>query len=144
MLAHVLASPRSDRVITAVAAVLFAAPIALRRVWPAAALVFSLAVVTVSMPFGSQLLSNDNAYVIPVLVLSYSAGAWLDTRRSVCALGLGLALLWAWALLPGPNGSTNGVGQTALTVFYVTVLLVPTWLVGRFVRRHGARAARIS
>ena len=130
-----------DRVITAVAAVLFAAPIALRRVWPAAALVFSLAVVTVSVSFGSQLLSNDNAYVIPVLVLSYSAGAWLDTRRSVCALGLGLALLWAWALLPGPNGSTNGVGQTALTVFYVTVLLVPTWLVGRFVRRHGARAA---
>ena len=92
------------------------------------------------MPFGGQLLSNDNAYVIPVLVLSYSAGAWLDARRSVVALGLGLALLWAWALLPGPDGSTNGVGQTALAFFYVTVLLVPTWLVGRFVRRHGVRA----
>ena len=130
----------SDRVITAVAAVLFAAPIAVRRVWPAVALVFSLAVVTISTPFGGQLLSNDNAYVIPVLVLSYSAGAWLDTRRSVVALGLGLALLWAWALLPGPDGSTNGLGQTALAFFYVTVLLLPTWLVGRFVRRHGARA----
>jgi signal transduction histidine kinase len=130
----------SDRVITAVAAVLFAGAIALRRVWPAVALVFALAVVTVSMPFGGQLLSNDNAYVIPVLVLSYSAGAWLDTRRSVVALGLGLALLWAWALLPGQDGSTNGLGQTAVALFYVTVLLLPTWLVGRFVGRHGARA----
>jgi hypothetical protein len=83
----------SDRVITAVAAVLFAGAIALRRVWPAVALVVALAVVTISTPFGGQLLSNDNAYVIPVLVLSYSAGAWLDTRRSAVALGLGLALL---------------------------------------------------
>ncbi len=130
----------SDRVITAVAAVLFAGSIALRRVWPAVALVFSLAVVTVAMPFGSQLLSNDNAYVIPVLLLSYSAGAWLDTRRSVVALGLGLLLLWTWALLPGPDGSTTGLGETALALFYVTVLLLPTWLVGRFVRRHGVRA----
>jgi len=77
-----------------VAAVLFggsdrpASPVA------AVALVFSLALVTVSMPSGSQLLSNDNAYVIPVLVvLSYSAGAWLDTRRSVGALGIALARL---------------------------------------------------
>jgi signal transduction histidine kinase len=131
----------SDRLVTAIAAVLFAAPIAVRRVWPAVALVISLAVVTVSMPFGSQLLSNDNAYVIPVLVLGYSAGAWLDARRSVVALSLGLALLWAWALLPGPNGSTTGFGQTAGALFYVTALLVPTWLVGRFIRRHGARAS---
>ena len=126
--------------ITAVAAVLFAGAIALRRVWPAVALVFSLAVVTVSTRFGGQLLSNDNAYVIPVLVLSYSAGAWLDARRSLVALGLGLVLLWTWAALPGPDGSTNGLGQTAVALFYVTVLLLPTWLVGRFVRRHSARA----
>jgi signal transduction histidine kinase len=129
-----------DRLVTAVAAVLFAAPIAVRRVWPAVALVSSLAVVTISMPFGGQLLSNDNAYVLPVLVLAYSAGAGLTTRRSVVALSLGLALLSAWALLPGPDGSTTGTGQTAWALFYVTVLLVPTWLVGRLVRRHGARA----
>jgi signal transduction histidine kinase len=130
-----------DRVVTAVAAVLFAAPIAVRRAWPAPALVFSAAVVVVSLPFGSQLLSNDNAYVIPLLVLGYSAGVWLERRRSVVALGVGLALLWAWALLPGPDGSTNDIGQNAWALFYVTVLLVPTWLVGRYVRRHSARAS---
>jgi signal transduction histidine kinase len=46
---------------------------------------------------------------------------------------------WAWALLPGPDGSTTGVGQTALALFYVTMLLVPTWLIGQYVRRHGHR-----
>jgi signal transduction histidine kinase len=110
-----------------------------RRVWPAVALVFSAAVVIVSMPFGSQLLSNDNAYVIPVLVLGYSADAWLGAR-SLVALSLELVLLWAWALLPGPDGSTTGSGQTALALFYVIVLMVPARLVGRFVRRQGGRA----
>lgn len=131
----------SDRVVTAVAAVPFAAPIAVRRVWPAAALALSAAVVTVSTRFGGQLLSNGNAYVIPVLVLGYSAGAWLDARRSTLAVSLGLALLWAWALLPGPDGSTNSFGQTSSALLYVTVLLIPAWLVGRFVRRHRVRAS---
>jgi signal transduction histidine kinase len=129
----------SDRIVTGAVAVLYAAPIAVRRVWPVAALVFSIAVVTVSMPFGGQLLSNDNAYVIPVLVLGYSAGAGPDTRRSIAALGLGLALLWTWAILPGPGGSTNDLGQTATALFYGTVLLVPTWVVGRLTRRHSDR-----
>jgi signal transduction histidine kinase len=130
----------SERIVTAAAAVLFAAPIAVRRAWPAAALVFSLAVVLVSMLFGSQLLTDDNAYVIPVLVLSYSAGAGLDTRPSVIALGIGLVLLSAWALLPGPDGSPAGLGQSLWALFYVTILLIPTWLVGRLTRRHSRRA----
>jgi signal transduction histidine kinase len=131
----------SERIVTAGAAVLFAAPIAVRRAWPAAALVFSLAVVTVSMLFGSQLLTNDNAYVIPVLVLGYSAGTALDTRRSVIALGIGLGLLWAWVLLPGPDGWGGDLGQSVWALFYVTVLLIPTWLVGRLTRRHSRRTS---
>jgi len=129
----------SDRIVTAAVAVLFTAPIAVRRVWPAGALLFSLAVVAVSMLFGSQLLSNANAYVIPVLVLSYSAGAGLDTGPSVIALGVGLGLLSAWALWPGPDGSPDGFGPSVWALFYVTILLIPTWLVGRLTRRHSRR-----
>ena len=104
----------SDRVVTAVAAVLFAAPIAVRRVWPAVALVFSLAVVTVSTPFGGQLLSNDNAVRDSRrCVLSYSAGAWLDTRRSVVALDPRAGAALGMGAAAGPDGSTTGLGQTA-------------------------------
>jgi signal transduction histidine kinase len=73
----------SDRIVTAIAAVAFAAPIAVRRRWPAEALVICTLAVAVSMLFGGELLSNDNAYVIPVLVLGCSAGAGLERRQSV-------------------------------------------------------------
>lgn len=130
-----------DRIVTTIAAVFTAAPIAVRRVWPAAALVCSMAVVILSTHFGGQLLSNDNAYDIPPLLLGYSAGAGLAVRRSAPALALGLALGWAWALLPSPDGSATGVGPSATALFYVTVLLVPTWLIGVYVRRHGDRTS---
>ena len=128
-----------DRAVTAAAAVLCAAPIAARRRWPAGALVFSMAVVVASMPLGGQLLSNDNAYVLPPLVLSYFAGAAPDARRSTVALLIALALGWAWALLPGPNGSPSGFGSAAWALFFVTMVLVPTWLIGRYARRHRQR-----
>jgi signal transduction histidine kinase len=128
-----------DRAVTAIASVLFAAPIGFRRRWPAGALVFSMFIVPVSMPLGGQLLSNDNAYVIPPLLLSYSDGAWADARRSTTALIVALAFGWAWALLPGPDGSTSGVGQDAFAMFYVAMLLVPIWLIGRYTRRHRRR-----
>jgi len=131
----------SDRIVTAIAAVAFAAPIAVRRRWPAEALVICATVVTVSMLFGGQLLSNDNAYVIPVLVLGYSAGAGLERRQSVIVLMLALALLWAWAVLPGPNGSPGGAGSIGWALFYATMLLVPTWLIGRFVHRYSRRTS---
>src|ERR1039458_6486517 len=35
-----------------------------------------------------------------------------------------------------PGGSTSDLGQTATALFYGTVLLVPTWVVGRLTRRH--------
>jgi signal transduction histidine kinase len=128
-----------DRIVTTIAAVLCAAPIAVRRRWPAAALVLSMAVVVIAMPLGSQLLTNDNAYILPPLILGYSAGAGLEGRASTIALILAVALGWAWAALPGPGGSTSGLGQSVFAMFYVTVLLVPTWLIGRYAGRHRRR-----
>ena len=52
-----------------------------------------------------------------------------------------MAFGWAWALHPGPDGSTTGAGQTALALFSVAMLLVPTWLIGSYVRRHGHRTS---
>ena len=128
-----------DRVVTAIAAVPFAGAIAARRLWPAPALICAAAVVTLSMPLGGQLLTNDNAYVVPLLVLSYSVGVRLAHRASAVSIAVTLVLLWTWALLPGPDGSNVDPSQAATALFYVTVLVLPTWLVGRLVRRHGER-----
>ena len=126
-----------DRAVTAVAAVLFAAPIAVRRRWPAGALVFSMAVVVISMPLGGQLLTN----ILPPLVLSYSAGAAPDARRGTIALILAVALGAGWAFLPGEDGSTAGSGQDVQALFVVVLALAPTWLIGRYARRHRWRTS---
>jgi signal transduction histidine kinase len=131
----------TDRVVTAFAGVGYAAPIALRRVWPAAALVASAAVVLVSMLLGGQILAEDNAYVIPPLLLSYTAGWAASNRRGWGSLLGSLGLLWAWAVIPRPGSSMTGAAQTAEATFYVTVLLVPTWLAGRLLRRRSLRSA---
>jgi signal transduction histidine kinase len=57
----------------------------------------------------------------------------------VIALGVGLVLLWAWALLPGPDGWGGDLAQSVWALFYVTILLIPTWLVGRLTFRYSRR-----
>ncbi len=130
----------AHRPVTAAASVFFAAPIAIRRRWPSFALPFCAFVAAISKPFGSELLMSLNGDVVPVLVLAYSAGAWVEGRRSVVVMMLGLALLSAWGLLPGVGGAPTGVGPIAGALFYVSALVVPAWFVGCLVRGHGHRA----
>jgi signal transduction histidine kinase len=132
--------PEAHRPVTAVASLLFAAPIAVRRLWPGFALLFCALVAAIFKPLGSELLMGLNGDVVPVLVLAYSAGAGVDARRSVPVMMLGLALLGAWSLLTGDGGAPTGVGPVAGGLFYATVLIVPAWFVGRLMREHGARA----
>ena len=130
----------AHRPVTAAASVFFAAPIAIRRRWPSFALPICAFVAAISKPFGSELLMSLNGDVVPVLVLAYSAGAWVEGRRSIVVMMLGLALLAAWSLLPGVGGAPTGVGPIAGALFYVSALVVPAWFVGRLVRGHGHRA----
>jgi signal transduction histidine kinase len=132
--------PDAHRPATAVAAVLFAAPIAVRRLWPSFALLFCAVVAAISKLLGSELLMGLNGDVVPVMVLAYSAGAWIDAPRSIVVLMLALGLLIAWGLLPGVGGAPTGVGPIAQAIFYVSVLSIPAWFVGRLVRGHGRRA----
>jgi len=130
-----------DRIVTTIAAVASAAPIAVRRRWPAGALVFSMAVVLTTTPLGGLLMSDDNAYVLPPLLLSYSAGSGAVRGRSRLALAGALLLGWAWAVVPGPNGAPSGLGSIAWALFYVVMVLVPTWLIGRYARRYRERTS---
>lgn len=130
----------AHRPVTAAASVLFAAPIAVHRVWPGFALLFCVSVAAISKPVSSELLMGLNGDVVPVLVLAYSVGAWDDARRGIAVLVLSLALLGVWSLLPGVGGAPTGFGPIAQGLFYTTVLILPAWIVGRLVRGHARRA----
>ena len=130
----------AERVVTAVAAVPYGAPISFRRVWPARALVTSAAVVLISMFLGGQILSNGGVDVIPLLLLGYSAGASADDERSTRSILTTLAVLWAWAIAPRPGDPMDDLGQIVQAIFFVSLLVVPTWLIGWFVRHRQERS----
>ncbi|HEY6396177.1 MAG TPA: histidine kinase [Solirubrobacteraceae bacterium] len=139
--------PDANRLVTSVACVLFAAPIAVRRDWPALALVFCTLVAAIQTLLGGQLLTGNLAIpaggvgpILVLLALSYSAGAWLEARRSVLTLSLSLALLVACLFLPGDGGPPTGVGGIASAVFYQSLVIIPGWFVGRLAHERIRRS----
>jgi signal transduction histidine kinase len=132
-----------DRMVTAVASVLFAAPVAARRMLPGPALVFSCAVLVVQVPLGGQLVAGAlPGLLLPVavlLVLAYGAGAFMDARPSAIALGLALALVCSTPFLPGAGSVPPGIGDVLSSLFYSSLIVFPGWFVGRLVHRQARR-----
>ena len=128
----------SHRFLTAVVAVLFAASIAVRRRWPAGALVFCSMVAVIQALLGGDLSASDAVLLVPVL-LAYSVGSWLDLRRGLVAVVLGVSLFGGFVLLSDPN--LNSFGEIAADVFFACLLFVGPWFVGRLVRERSHRAA---
>jgi signal transduction histidine kinase len=133
--------PDSQRLVTAVASVFYAAPIAFRRRSPSFALLFCLSVAVIQTIFAGALLQNLGGDTVPVLVLSYSVGAWLDSRRSVRTLLLACCLLGANEFLPFDGGPPSGLGDIAYVLFYASMLIFPAWFAGRLVRERRRRAS---
>jgi signal transduction histidine kinase len=137
-----------DRIVTVLACVLYAAPIAVRRRAPDLALVFSAAVAAIQTPLDGQLWSGpfsgtagDVVPALVLLVLGYGAGAWLDARRGAGAMLTATALVLMCSYLPDGGGAPVGVGETAKTIFYAAIIVAPGWVVGRLSRAQGRRHA---
>lgn len=143
------------RLITAVASVLFAAPVAARRAVPGLALVSAASVAAIQTLLGGRLLSGplygnaaamlgDVGPVLVLLVLGYSVGSRLGTRRSLASVLPGLALIVSCAFLPGGGGPPTGAGSIAQSVFYPALMIVPGFVVGGLARarRHRSTAFR--
>jgi signal transduction histidine kinase len=127
------------RAVTAVFAVALAAPIAVRRRWPAAAVIGCTAALLLEDPWKGQLLNLPGSMaVIPLLLCSYSAGAWLETRRSVAAISTAAALLTADSLIEIYGTGVNGGGPSTLAT--LMVLFMAPWVVGRVVHARARRA----
>ncbi|HEY6472006.1 MAG TPA: histidine kinase [Acidimicrobiales bacterium] len=129
-----------DQVVTAVAAVLFAAPVAVRRRWPGPALMVASAVLLVQVPLGGQLLvaplPSELLAVAVLLALAYGAGAWQDGTAGVLSLIASLALVGTTPFVPGAATPPTGIGAIGSSLFYSALMVVPGWFVGRIVRRQ--------
>ncbi len=128
--------PASHRTLAAVAAVLYAAPVAARRRWSAVALVACGAVILGQALVGAHL--DANGVLLPPVVLAYSAGARLDLRRGLVAVAAAAGLFGAFLAASGAEPAS--VGGIATGGSFVALLLVVPWLVGRVARERGRRA----
>ena len=128
----------SHRVPTAIAAVLIVAPLAVRRRWPAGALVCCAAVGTVGELLGGRLSATSGlGTMLALVLLAYSAGAWLELRHGLVALLLAFAVFFAGFVFH-PESSAPGGIDTAL--FFADLVFAAPWAVGRLARERNRRA----
>jgi signal transduction histidine kinase len=126
--------PRSHRPLTAVAAVLFVAPLAVRRRWAGPALVGSSALATLQGLLGGRLDATSGLGMMFALVLlAYAAGAWLDLRGGAIALVLGAVVFSGFVLRAG---GTTGI---ATILIFVGLVFAAPWFIGRLTRERDRR-----
>jgi signal transduction histidine kinase len=102
-------------------------PVAWRRRWPLGILVF----LTVGASLQTALLTNVSkpaALIYYLILVPYTAGAWLEQRRAVIGLVLVLAMVSVLTLATG----------TISDFFFTSMLIIGSWVVGR-----AARARRL-
>jgi signal transduction histidine kinase len=124
--------------LTSIAAVLVVAPVAVRRRWPAAALVFSTAALTTQALLGGDVDATNGVSVLLALgLLAYSVGARLDLHRGLVTLILAGAIVSGFVFLTAPSAS-GGIGSE---LFVLGLVLATPWFVGRLSRERSRRAA---
>ena len=127
------------RLVTGLSAVVLAGPIAVRRRRPAAAVLVCTAAGLLEDPFSGQLFNLPGSVaVIPLLLCSYGAGAWLDARRSLAAVGLAAVFLTVDQLVEIYVTGVSGGGPAGLVT--LLVLFAAPWVLGRVVHSRVRRA----
>jgi signal transduction histidine kinase len=137
-----------ERTTTAIAALLFAAPVAVRRFVPGGALVAACSVLLIQTPLGGQLLAGGLPdMLLPgavLLLLTYAAGASTGGVRSIVTVGTALVLVGSAAFAPGAGPEPVGIGAVGSSIFYSALLVLPGWFVGRLDRLQVRRSKAFS
>jgi len=131
------------RLVTALFAVPFALTVAVRRRWPAGALLCATAIALAQDPLHGQLFNLVSSSAVLVLMLcSYGAGAWLAPRRSLGAIGLAAGLLCADQLIEMYATHVSGGGPSGFAT--LMALFLAPWVLGWFVSERHRRADAFS
>ena len=127
-----------DRVVTALFAVPFAASVAVRRRWPAAALLSSTATCLLQDPLHGQLFNLPSSSAVLVLMLcSYGAGAWLPPQPGLTVLAGSAGMLAADQLIEQHVTHVSGGGWSGLAT--LMLLFAAPAVLGWFVRERTRR-----
>lgn len=126
------------RLVTALFVVPFAGPVAVRRRWPAAAVLCSTATLLMQDPFDGQLLNLPTGSPVLVLMLcSYGAAAWLPPRRTLKVLAAAAGMLAADQLIEQHVTHVSGGSWSGLAV--LMLLFITPAVLGWFVRERHRR-----
>jgi signal transduction histidine kinase len=132
---HGIAEPH--RVPTAIAAVLFITPLAIRRRWPAGALVCCSALATIQELLGGRLSATSGlGMMLALVLLAYSAGAWLDSRDGLAAVILASAAFSGFVF----RSQSTVAGGIDTALFFAALAFAAPWALGRFARERHRRA----
>ncbi len=133
-----LAAGIPHRLVTALFVVPFAAPVAVRRRWPAAAVLCSTAACLLQDPLDGQLFNLPSGSAVIVLMLcSYAAGAWLPPLRSLPVLGASAGMVAADQLIEQHVTHVSGGGWSGLAT--LMLLFITPAALGWFVRERNRR-----
>jgi signal transduction histidine kinase len=128
----------SARLLTAVAIVLFAAPIAWRKRSPIGALAFSSLVMTIQALLGGALQASSGVSVLLGLaLLAYSVGANIEGPRSLFGLALGAVLFSGFVA----QAASDASGALGTVLFTICAAFLGPWFIGRVARGRTRRAA---
>jgi signal transduction histidine kinase len=134
----VLAPGIPDRLVTALFALPFAAPVAVRQRWPAAAVLCATATCLLQDPLDGQLFNLPSGSAVIVLMLcSYGAGAWLPPRRGLTVLGVSAGMLAADQLIEQHVTHVSGGGWSGLVI--LMLLFITPGVLGWFVSERNRR-----
>jgi signal transduction histidine kinase len=133
--------PASHRPITAVAAVLYVAPVVFRRRWPGAALVGCAAVAAVQASLAGNILEGTTGTLLPPLILAYTAGSRLELRWGLRVLAIAGMLLGVGVVVSGAVPEPHKDGSLSADLIGACMLPAVLWLIGRLARERARRTA---
>jgi signal transduction histidine kinase len=125
------------RIATALAAVAYAAPLAVRRDSPGEALIVSGLVGALQGALGLDVMGANGSLLVPLL-LAYSVGSRLRPRAGATYMAIGYVLFALVSLDAAPRPATAGQALGAL--FFAAILLLAPWFVGSVTRERERRA----
>lgn len=127
-----LGSSVRDRVLVALVGVVVSVAVAVRRRWPLAGTLVTIAALTALAALGGQPPQHAAIVLLAAILIFYGSGAFLSERRSRLALGL--------AIVVSSIDNVTKPGWTLSDLLFeeIFVVLLP-WALGRLSRERAAR-----